>query len=232
MGGFMVNGCGAADSFYKIKDLGTFQCPHCNQLRTYSLMEVKMKIRVLYIPTVSVNTKYAVACASCKNGYYVNEKQKDDILYDRVVTQMTSDGVTFYDKKALEETISGKKEDPRILEEPKEVQEEKFQPGWQETPRKKFCAKCGGRLDEQTGLCPSCDGGISSESETEQTDDPVLDDPFSAWKPEQKSKLDYQSVSQSFADRLSRKICPVCGLLYASEKTNCSVCGSELTERK
>ena len=43
MGGFTINGCGAADSFYPIKDLGEFYCPECRQKRQMCLMEKKNK---------------------------------------------------------------------------------------------------------------------------------------------------------------------------------------------
>ena len=40
------------------------------------------------------------------------------------------------------------------------------------------------------------------------------------------------SVKAALAGTLQRKICPVCGLLYTADKTNCSVCGKQLEERK
>lgn len=94
MGGFTINGFGAADSYYPLKELGTAHCPYCNAHRHYSLMELKMKIRVLFIPTVSIGTKYAVACTQCQNGYYVEEEDKNYILnHPASCVRIEADGV-------------------------------------------------------------------------------------------------------------------------------------------
>ena len=215
MGGFTVNGCGATDSFYPVKDLGVFHCPSCGQTRTLCLMEVKRKIRVLYIPTVSISTKYAVACKSCRNGYYITEQQKDDLLYDRSEAEITSEGAILH-KKGRPEVIDVQESEPEEpfvpeLEEPFAAEpEERSAPG---PARRRFCGRCGGRLDEQTGLCPVCDG---AESTAEV----------------QKKEFGRENMGQSFAGKPSRKICPACGLLFSADKTVCPVCGSGLAERQ
>lgn len=197
MGGFTVNGCGATDSFYPVKDLGVFHCPSCGQTRTLCLMEVKRKIRVLYIPTVSISTKYAVACKSCRNGYYITEQQKDDLLYDHSEVEITSEGAILH-KKGKPEVIDVQEPEERSAPEP---------------ARRRFCGRCGGRLDEQTGLCPVCDGAESTVKV-------------------QKKEFGRENVGQSLAGKPSRKICPACGLLFSADKTVCPVCGSGLTQRQ
>lgn len=62
-------------------------------------MEVKRKIKVLYIPTVSINTKYAVGCRSCENGYYISDQQKDDLIYGRAWPEITEDGLLLHQIK-------------------------------------------------------------------------------------------------------------------------------------
>ena len=42
----------------------------------------------------------------------------------------------------------------------------------------------------------------------------------------------HTDVVQSLAGKLSRKICPSCGLLFSGDKTTCPVCGSGLEDRK
>ena len=98
MGGFTVNGFGATDRFVPIRNLGTFQCPHCKQERMLQLMEVQRKVSLLYIQTVTINTKYAIACASCQNGYYIEEQQRDDILYGRAIATITEQGAVLLKK--------------------------------------------------------------------------------------------------------------------------------------
>ena len=101
MGGFTVNGFGATDRFVPIRNLGTFQCPHCKQERMLQLMEVQRKVSLLYIQTVTINTKYAIACASCQNGYYIEEQQKDDILYGRAIATITEQGAVLLKKEKI-----------------------------------------------------------------------------------------------------------------------------------
>ena len=80
MAGFLINGCGAADSYYKLKSVGEAYCSCCRKQKPWELAMLKMKIRVVFIPTVSVSTKYAVMCSGCRQGYYVSEEQKKFIL--------------------------------------------------------------------------------------------------------------------------------------------------------
>lgn len=93
MGGVMIDGCGIADSFYVLKPLTGQMCRSCGK-KEYALMEVKRKIRVFYVPTVSINTKYAVACQKCKEGFYISEEQKDYILRNSAsCVEVLADGV-------------------------------------------------------------------------------------------------------------------------------------------
>ena len=81
MAGVMVNGCGWSDSFYSTLNLGSHYCKYCKSMQNFALMEVNAKIRILFIPTVTFSTKYCVCCEKCKNGIYVNDKQRDLLLY-------------------------------------------------------------------------------------------------------------------------------------------------------
>lgn len=80
MAGFLINGCGASDSYYKLKDLKVAHCPHCREQTLWEVAMLKMKIRVVFIPTVPISTKYAVMCSCCRQGYYITEEQKNFIL--------------------------------------------------------------------------------------------------------------------------------------------------------
>lgn len=68
MGGFTVNGCGTGDSFYPKLNLGNHFCKACNSIQEFDLMEVKRKVKVLYIPTFSLKTEFVkgVLCKSYK----------------------------------------------------------------------------------------------------------------------------------------------------------------------
>lgn len=81
MGGFTLNGMGWGDSFYPKLGLGCHYCIHCKSMEEFVLCEVKTKIKVFFIPTVSIKTSYAVTCAKCKEGYYISDEQRDALLY-------------------------------------------------------------------------------------------------------------------------------------------------------
>ena len=229
MGGFTVNGFGATDRFVPIRNLGTFQRPHCKQERMLQLMEVQRKVSLLYIQTVTINTKYAIACASCQNGYYIEEQQKDDILYGRAIATITEQGAVLLKKEKIIDAPE-KQEKPSLLQnsqaerQTQSAQQNTQQDTQQDTlagqqaqaerPRRRFCGRCGSSLDGQTGRCPVCDG---AENKSTAADTGAAAN---------------AGVAQSLAGKLSRKICPVCGLLFSSDKTTCPVCGSGLEDRK
>ena len=229
MGGFTVNGFGATDRFVPIRNLGTFQCPHCKQERMLQLMEVQRKVSLLYIQTVTINTKYAIACASCQNGYYIEEQQKDDILYGRAIATITEQGAVLLKKEKIIDAPE-KQEKPSLPQnsqaerQTQSAQQNTQQDTQQNTlagqqaragqPRRRFCGRCGSPLDGQTGRCPVCDGAGNKSTAADT------------------GAAANAGVAQSLAGKLSRKICPVCGLLFSSDKTTCPVCGSGLEDRK
>lgn len=214
MGGVLVNGCGAADSYYKIKDLGAAYCNSCKKIQPMALMEVKMKIQVLWIPTVPISTKYAVTCAVCKNGYYVNEQQKNDILRGYAEVKMTSEGLELHSTKEpqrrqMAETGVTREQEPTEEQPPAE---------------RRFCCQCGKLLDQTTGLCPACD----SREKVQSNPTEIRGDKEQESIGQEKKGLDAENIFH-----FSRgKICPTCQLLYSHEKEVCDICGRSLVERK
>lgn len=138
MGGVLINGCGWSDSYEKIKDLGTFPCPFCKKTQVMSLKEVKTKAKIIFIPVANISTKYIVACSGCGKGYYVDENQKNDLLYDKSIAVMTSEGLLISKKKPVSVIEQKKKPDPS----PQII--------------RRFCSKCGSELASD-GKCPKCD---------------------------------------------------------------------------
>ena len=96
MGGYLVNGCGVEDSFYHKKELGTYYCPHCKQLGTFTLDEVKRKIRIFFIPTITCTTRYAVVCQKCETGYYVEEEDRIAIQNGDACIETTENGIRIW----------------------------------------------------------------------------------------------------------------------------------------
>ena len=135
MGGFTVNGCGTGDSFYPKLNLGNHCCKICNSIQEFDLIEVKRKVKVLYIPTFSLNTKYAVACNRCKTGYYVDDSIRDELLYGIMSIEVQSGQIIY--KKTLADSSKVK------------------------NGLTKYCKYCGSEIGSDQIFCFSC--GIKAE---------------------------------------------------------------------
>lgn len=205
MGGMLIDGCGASDSYYKLKDVTKAYCRTCGREQMFALMQLKMKIRVFWIPTVPINTKYAVVCPVCKNGVLVDESQKNEILAGRLQVEVTEDGLILH---------------PRQTEEPRRPQP---LPAPAERPR--FCFRCGSPLDEN-GKCPQCDRQAADAEET------IRDGQDSKADSAASDSLLKKDPERSFPVRPQAKICPHCQLLYAVDKEICDVCGRTLVIRE
>lgn len=92
MGGVLINGCGASDSFVKVQDMCQGFCRNCKKVQMFGSFEVKRKVRVVWIPTVTLNTKYAVACTKCKSGIYVEDRILSAVLANRAELVFDSNG--------------------------------------------------------------------------------------------------------------------------------------------
>lgn len=241
MGGFMFNGCGAADSYYLLKSLSGHTCRSCGK-KDYALMELKRKIRVLYIPTIPINTKYAVVCPRCKEGYYVSEAQKDYILRnDSSCVEVVSDGVVIHGfADSQEERIIDTEAEPEVDERP--VSETKGV----------YCSNCGALLSPNAIFCTQC-------GTRRNTSDPaleVIEETIPAKKPIEMPKTapasekktadnvcarvnnsheesitvsNLSSTKDKFVYNYQRgKVCPGCGMRSAPGKERCSICGANL----
>lgn len=74
MGGFRVNGCGVTDHFKRVKSLGMHLCPSCGRAAEFFLEEAKQKVDVLFIPTVTLKSRYAVMCSKCDQGQFCSDQ--------------------------------------------------------------------------------------------------------------------------------------------------------------
>ena len=138
MGGFTINGFGWGDKLYPKLGLGQHYCKYCKSMQNFALMEVQSKIEVLFIKTVTFNTKYAVCCTKCEEGYYVTEEQRDELLYQGAKIEVLEDGISVI--KSGEEPIA--------------------------LPAKRICNKCGqAQPDSSTGnFCVYCGASLQGTS--------------------------------------------------------------------
>lgn len=174
MGGFMYNGFGAADSYYPIKSVGKFYCNACNKEQEFSVMELKRKIRVLYIPTLTINSKFAVACNKCKNGYYIDDNQKNGLLYGRAIVKNISENgpnIVFIEENDNYNIVSTNSEPiaeitPEWIVEPEPQPRPNSQPNLQPNPQPinqpivtsttKKCPNCGFNYVGDPEICVMC----------------------------------------------------------------------------
>lgn len=93
MGGFTIDGCGATDRFYAIKELGVFTCPYCHKEVRFTLDEVKRKVDIFFIPTATLSTKYAIMCKNCERGDYISEDDKISLMNGSKVVDIDKNGI-------------------------------------------------------------------------------------------------------------------------------------------
>lgn len=91
MSGFLIDGFGAGETTSVLSNVGYHHCKYCYSDQDFVLSEIKLKLKALFIPIASVKTKYAVVCSICGNGYYVDETQRDAILYDGAKAEVKDD---------------------------------------------------------------------------------------------------------------------------------------------
>ena len=250
MGGVLINGCGAADSYYVLKMLPNHPCISCGK-SDYALMEVKMKIRVFFIPTVPIKTRYGVICPKCKNGYYVTEEQKNYILRaDPSCVEVTSDGAIIRGIHS-ESVIDEAEYVPEDIapEETASGQGDKYLPvPDEESPSQQRVCSCGAALMEYDIYCSKCGTRVAAtgvkEPEEKEPEEkvPVVEVPeFGGVKlPKMTRDPDIGKVTEkkpldavSDMDRISSvyrrgKVCPECGMRSVANRTSCSICGSKL----
>lgn len=214
MGGFMINGIGAADSFYLLKPLPGHLCRSCGK-KDYALMEVKRKVRILYIPTVSLNTKYAVACPKCKNGYYISEEQKSYILLnDPSCVEVGSDGVITHG--ITEQSTTDKPEEDYVtIDEDDLAQKNLCQCGAELPLNAIFCLKCGRKVSNDDPMLPKdAEQKVSLRLPEEEI---VMDEPKNNFWVQDTDPIPHLQTCR-------------CGAVMSASAKYCNRCGAKLSE--
>lgn len=209
MGGFRVNGCGVSDRYYKIMELGYFDCPSCKKHSLFTLDEVKRKVDIFFIPTVAVSQKYAVMCKGCGNGWYIEEGDKNDIMSGKKRVVITKEGAGFISNEVKpenelpEKIVEVKKEEPVKAaevkkEEPVKVTEKEEKP-------------------------------IENKSE-KQTEKPAVQNTEDKEAPVAENIA--ESAKSFTFGALKWKMCPLCMMTYSEDKTVCPICQKPLVDKK
>lgn len=200
MGGFLYNGCGASDSYNKVKSLGQGYCKNCKKTATFGLYELARKVRIVWIPTVTLSTKCAVICDKCKCGSYVEGDLLTEILADRAVFEFGADGIKITTQKEdLAPAINGQTQ----------IQPDEAKP----QPAANLPA-----VAQKTENQPSAFQAAGDQAAATQIAENQL-----AAKRAAPSFSEVQFVRR-------KKVCPSCKMSYSSQKTTCDICGIPLKE--
>lgn len=133
--GFTFNGVGYDKRLSAILELGEHHCKYCHSRKTFVLAEEQYRAKA-WVFTVGAWKKSVVVCSECENGYYVNDKQRDSLLYHRAKIEVDADGISIIQPNG------------------DAVPEAKQQK--QNVPAKKVCPKCGTEYSEGDNFCVSC----------------------------------------------------------------------------
>lgn len=153
MSGFRFNGCGVVEHFKKIKSLGTHICPRCQKLAEFTLDEVNQKIDIIYIPTFTLKSSYAVMCTKCKEG------QSCSVDWAGYLMNHDNIGEVFFESTARErgwvpggELSSSSSPQPQLLP----------QTAAPSIPAQQVNPAAVTPLQNNSSCCPSCKAKISA----------------------------------------------------------------------
>lgn len=160
MGGVLINGCGAKDYFTKMKYLGERTCPHCKQTTSFYLERAKMKVTVLFIPTVSIKERYAIMCGKCGQRNYIKEEEMHRIMAGQAVT---SQNEIILDSHSEEFSSSVNAPDMAILSS-EHPNQSNICPNCGAEVEGLFCGTCGNKItqvlaseiSDSLQVCPNC----------------------------------------------------------------------------
>lgn len=146
MSGFRINGCGVADAFRKVKSLGAHDCPVCGKFKEFHLREVKKKVYVVFIPTFTLESSYAVMCSHCDQGRFVSMEWAHTLLTG------TAPKGRLYPENPAQEPL------PEPAPAPEELPASETPPIAEALPEpaQKMCPHCGTACEDGHAFCGNC----------------------------------------------------------------------------
>lgn len=216
MGGFRVNGCGVTDHFKKIKSLGLHMCPICKRASEFFLEEAKQKIDIIFIPTVTLKSRYVVMCGRCEQGEICSDQWAVNLMNGKV-----PDSIIFESEAQKQVPPSEEQKNLPPAPVPKPVQPPTPQPPVvQETAGKtRFtggsgipsffkCAYCGVTQMREGDFCSYCGKPAPEDPNGKKQPEPIVVTPSAP------------------------NICPSCGSEQPSDNKFCSTCGQPLIRKE
>lgn len=210
MGGFLLNGCGVADSVSKLRLLKTEHCSTCGKACDFYLAKIKLKIHIAFIPTISLNTKYGIVCAKCKTGNYITEEQMRELtnadeeskvlLFDAIMHPENNDNVQAAEcpqtPKTPQKNTSGESSSIEIDFKANDAT---------------ICKHCGQKLTGGESFCGYCGMDLKAPQECSTSVEPETE------------------KGERLAQNEALKFCSQCGKSVSTQVFFCSQCGAPLT---
>lgn len=229
MGGFRVNGCGVTDHFKKIRSLGHHMCPLCNRVAEFFLEEAKQRIDVLFIPTVTLKSRYAVMCNKCQQGKFCSEPWALQLLQSPAGQVMH----IFETESTPQIPDSGK----AVPEDAAAFPTQKDAPSFKALSRKSVprffkCASCGVTQIKEGDFCTYCGAAAPSEEATRPKEDfhqKTITVCSSCGCPQNDgAKFCHQCGKPLSTDPNIPSSCPSCGARVDGSMSFCMECGKKI----
>lgn len=241
MGGFMINGIGAADSFKPLQDLGEHYCNYCKKNRIFSLMAIKRKIRVVYIPTLTVTTKHGITCKNCKNGRYISQEEYMMLVDGRGEMELKDNEILVKRKKQSNELPDPEKQ--KLLDQLRASQSRNETSAGDTKTSAQHCPACGKEQPFPGGFCAYCGETLK---EPEKKEAPAAAEKQKtvcpACKKEQPAEGDFcaycgeslkkpeEKKAPAPAPAKRKTVCPACKKKQPTQGDFCAYCGTSLTQ--
>ncbi|MCH5248956.1 MAG: zinc ribbon domain-containing protein [Lachnospiraceae bacterium] len=230
MGGVRVNGCGVTDHFKRIKSLGVHVCPKCKRPAEFTLDEAKQKIDVLWIPTFTLKSRYAVMCSNCKNGQFcsdewaghlLNQTETPKIIFEGAAKALAAQTNTVKEQVTMPVNSNISQTKPAV--QPKMVSSSSSSHFF-------TCLSCGITQMREGDVCSYCGEPVPkfATSASEQTAS-VSESAVQAVP----SGTGITCPSCGNVQEAGGKFCIICGQKLGAEQRKdkfCSQCGAKLTE--
>ncbi len=231
MGGFRFNGCGVVEHYKKMKNLGVRQCPICGRESEFFLDEVKLKIDIFFIPTVTLKVSYAVMCGKCDQGKKCSEQWAVKLINSTGPVPELFEGQA---QAAI--PIAAPEEFAPAAPEPAPPEQAARQPLPKQAAVPSFfkCPHCGVTQLREGPYCSYC-GKPATEEPNAQSTEQAADAPGerivcpacgSMQRPNVKFCTDCGQPMQ--AQPSPERICPGCGAKIEAGAAFCMECGMKL----
>lgn len=209
MGGFRVNGCGVTDHFKKIKSLGMHICPVCGKNAEFFLEEARQKIDIIFIPTVTLKSRYAVMCKRCGQGQFCSEQWAVQLINSSAPPAVLFESDV---QQALPPTPEPAPPAPETRPEPAAASAQTSKPTRSASNQLRFfrCPQCGVTQIREGNFCSYCGYRI----------DPVPEEPNASSQSGGKNNPPPASPAPD--------VCPSCGSHLKKENKFCTNCGQPL----